>query len=174
MTARRRYLPRMVRSARPPLLRALAVAAATLALGACGSTVSIHGTADEAWSDTVAALRAQGVLTPEVERLAADPTRSADRPRIDREAGEIDIPMARSVYYGDAAAFVQVDVDEPAEILERTVRVWIDYPTGLQVVRYGRALDPDQTAEFHRAFEAALAKVRAGRPAPAPAESETK
>lgn len=176
MTGRRRYLPRMSRLGRPPLLRAFAAIATSLALGACGSTVSIHGTADEAWNDTVAALREQGVLTPEVERLAADPNRTADRPRIDREAGEIDVPMARSVYYGDAAAFVQVDVDDPAERYERTVRVWIDYPTGLQVVRYGRALDPDETVEFHRAFESALARIRARRPAPAPqtAESETK
>lgn len=143
--------------------RASALVAATVALAACGRTASIHGTADEAWRDTLDALRDQGMLTEEVEALAADPKRRAPRPSIDREAGEIDLPFAKSVYYGDGAAFIQVDVDDPVEVYDRTVRVWVDYPVGLRVVRYGRAMDEAATERFERDFSQSLDRVRARR-----------
>jgi len=149
-------------------LRAAVLTLATLLLAACGHAVKIQGTADEVWSDTVAVLRLQGVYPESV-----DPAK--ERPRVDRAAGEIDILYARSVYYGDGAAFIQVDVEEPGENRERTVRMWVDFPVGNRVVRYGRSLDEQTTEQFVREFDAALAKFReTNPPRPAPVEGETK
>jgi hypothetical protein len=145
-------------------LRATAATLAVLTallLAACGRTVTMTGTADEVWSDTLDTLRIQGALHEPL------PT-GLDRPRVDRAAGEIDLIHTESVYYGQGAAFVQVDVDEPALRRERTVRMWIDYPVGNRVVRYGRALHERETEsfvrEFGKAHEALLAR-RASEPA---------
>lgn len=152
-------------AAMPRNAATLLVATAMLALlAACGRTVSVMGSADEAWNETIATLRVQGAM-PEGELVAPD---GAERPRVDREAGEIDLVHAPSVYYGTGAAFIQVDVSDPAEVRERTVRMWVDYPVGNKVVRYGRAIDEDSSDRFHREFVKARAKVLAARPAPAP------
>ncbi|MFM7052785.1 MAG: hypothetical protein ACKOYN_11750 [Planctomycetota bacterium] len=149
----------------PRTAATLLIATALLALlAACGRTVSITGTADEAWNETLATLRMQGAM-PSGALTAAE---GAERPRVDREEGEIDLIHAPSVYYGTGAAFIQVDVSRPADVRERTVRMWVDYPVGNKVVRYGRAIDEDESDRFHRAFVAAHAKVLAARPAPAP------
>lgn len=126
-------------------------------LTACGDTVRIQGTADEVWGDTIAVLKIQGVYPD-----AIDP--AAERPRVDRTEGEIDLLYTRSVYYGDGAAFLQVDVDEPAENRERTVRMWVDFPVGNRVVRYGRSLDERTTEQFVREFKLALGKFRETNP----------
>jgi len=149
-------------------LPALASSLAALLLAACGETVRIQGTADEVWSDTVAVLRIQGVYPD-----AVDP--AAERPRVDREAGELDLVYTRSVYYGDGAAFLQVDVDDPAENRERTVRMWVDFPVGNRVVRYGRSLDERTTEQFVREFRLALGKFReTNPPRPAPQQGDAK
>ena len=131
---------------------------ATLLLAACGRAVTMTGTADEAWADTLETLRIQGVLGGPVPD-------GFERPRVDRDAGEIDLIHAESVYYGQGAAFIQVDVDEPAVERERTVRMWIDYPVGNRVVRYGRALHERETEAFARDFERAHAVLLARRAA---------
>jgi hypothetical protein len=140
-----------------PLARAACCLAAGL-LAACGSTVEIRGTADEVWEDTVEVLRLQGAMPKEIQPGLV-------RPRVDRAAGEIDLPYAQSVYYGEGAAFLQVDVDEPEESRPRTVRMWVDYPVGLKVVRYGRAINDETTAVFRAAFEENLARLRSMRAA---------
>ena len=145
------------------MLRNAALLLVSLALAACGRTVTITGTADEAWSETIATLRMQGAM-PEGELVAPE---GAERPRADRAEGEIDLIYAPSVYYGTGAAFVQVDVSRPDLVRERTVRMWIDYPVGNQVVRYGRAIDEDESDRFHREFVKARAKLLAARPKPA-------
>ncbi|MFM7259669.1 MAG: hypothetical protein ACKO3W_03610 [bacterium] len=132
----------------------------TLFLTACGSTVKMEGTADEVWNDTIDVLRLQGAMPDEIPP-------GLERPRVDRAKGEIDLPYAESVYYGEGAAFVQVDIDEPAESRERTVRMWVDYPVGMKVVRYGRAINDETTAVFRASFEQHLARLRAGHDAPA-------
>ncbi|MFM1822037.1 MAG: hypothetical protein RI967_303 [Planctomycetota bacterium] len=142
-------------------LRATAATLAVLTallLAACGRAVTMHGTADEAWSDTLETLRIQGVLREPLSE-------GLERPRLDRSAGEIDLIHAESVYYGQGAAFVQVDVDEPALRRDRTVRMWIDYPVGNRVVRYGRALHERETEAFARDFERAHATLLARRAA---------
>jgi uncharacterized membrane protein len=111
--------------------------------------VRIQGTADEVWGDTVEILQLQGVYPARVEP-------GKERPRVDRDAGEMDLLYTQSVYYGDGAAFIQVDVDEPAENRLRTVRMWVDFPVGNRVVRYGRALDEKTTEQFVRDFERAM------------------
>lgn len=129
---------------------------ALLALAACGRTVSFTGTADEAWTETIDTLRIQGVMPDAVPEGLA-------RPRIDRTAGEIDLVHAENVYYGQGAAFIQVDVEEPHERRPRTVRLWIDYPVGNRVVRYGRALHERETDSFARDFERAHRALLARR-----------
>ena len=164
-----RYAPRMpVRALLARIIaRIIASILATLgaaALAACGHAVRIQGTADQVFDDAVGILRIQGVMPPTVEP-------GKERPRVDRAAGEIDLLYTQSVYYGDGAAFVQVDVDDPSENRERTVRMWVDFPVGNRVVRYGRALDEKTTEQFVRDFEVALAKYRETHPprrAPAP------
>lgn len=140
-------------------LRATALTLALFAaflLAACGRTVAMQGTADEAWSDTLGTLRIQGVLPDRIPE-------GRERPRVDRTTGEIDLIHAESVYYGQGAAFLQVDVDEPAIARERRVRMWIDYPVGNRVVRYGRALHERETEAFVRDFERAYAELLARR-----------
>lgn len=148
--------------------RVLAPLLAAASLAACGHSVRIQGTADEVFGDTVEILRIQGVMPARVEP-------GKERPRVDRRTGEIDLLYTQSVYYGDGAAFIQVDVDEPAENRERTVRMWVDFPVGNRVVRYGRALDEKTTDQFVRDFEVAFAAFRETHPPrlpPAP-EGET-
>jgi len=122
------------------------VCCATLSLAACGSTVSMYGTADEVWSDTIDVLRMQGAMPAEIQP-------GLQRPRLDRAAGEIDLPYAESVYYGEGAAFLQVDVSDPLAMRERSIRMWVDYPVGMKVVRYGRAINDETTAVFKATFE---------------------
>lgn len=146
--------------------RALIALITCTLLAACGQTVKIQGTADEVWQDTVEILKIQGVYPAKL-----DP--SKERPRVDRAAGEIDLLYTRSVYYGDGAAFIQVDVGHPLRNAQRTVRMWVDFPVGNRVVRYGRALDEATTEQFTREFMAAFAKFRdknAERAAPTPEE----
>ena len=154
----------------PRVIAAMLVVCAATLVG-CGESVRIQGTADEVWTDTIQILKLQGVMPAVIEPGKV-------RPRIDRSCGEIDLLYTQSVYYGDGAAFIQVDVDEPAENLERRVRMWVDFPVGNHVVRYGRALDDDTTAQFVRNFHIALAKFREENaprdPPPEPSElSET-
>jgi hypothetical protein len=160
--------PAPARSTRPDRasrLRALVArtalaAASTVALAACGNSVRIHGTADEAWDRTLAALRAQGVMPAEFPP-------DVERPRLDRPRGEIDLLHAPSVYYGEGAAFIQVDVDAPLKAFDRSVRMWVDYPVGNNVVRYGRAIDERESERFFLEFKRALESL----PPPAPVES---
>jgi len=126
----------------------------------------MQGTADEVWNDTIEVLRLQGAMPEEIPP-------GLERPRVDREKGEIDLPYAESVYYGDGAAFLQVDVDDPAENRDRTVRMWVDYPVGMKVVRYGRAINDETTAVFRATFEQKLAQLRSNRTAPATPASAT-
>lgn len=151
-----RYLARVIRRLHR-LSRALPAVAAFF-LAACGSTVKMEGTADEVWNDTVEVLRLQGAMPAEVPP-------GLERPRVDRAKGEIDLPYAESVYYGEGAAFLQIDVDDPAEHRARTVRMWVDYPVGMKVVRYGRAINDETTALFRATFERNLERLRAERPA---------
>ena len=149
-------------------LLALASTLNALLLAACGESVRIQGTADEVWSDTIAVLEIQGIYPDKI-----DP--AAERPRVDRSAGEIDLVYTRSVYYGEGAAFLQVDVDDPAESRERTVRMWVDFPVGNRVVRYGRSLDERTTEQFVREFRLALGKFReTNPPRPAPQQGDAK
>ena len=146
--------------------RALIALISCMLLAACGQTVKIQGTADEVWQDTVEILKIQGIYPSKI-----DPGK--ERPRVDRATGEIDLLYTRSVYYGDGAAFIQVEVDRPRRNALRTVRMWVDFPVGQRVVRYGRALDEATTEQFTREFMAALAKFREKnpeRPAPTPEE----
>jgi hypothetical protein len=117
-----------------------------LSLAACGSTVSMYGTADEVWQDTIDVLRMQGAMPAEIPP-------GLERPRLDRAAGEIDVPYAESVYYGQGAAFLQVDVSDPLALRKRSIRMWVDYPVGMKVVRYGRAINDETTALFKATFE---------------------
>ena len=147
-------------------VRTLALLAIATLLAACGHSVRIQGTADEVWTDTIEILRLQGVMPAHVA-----PGR--ERPRVDRGSGEIDLLYTQSVYYGDGAAFVQVDVSHPGRNMARTVRMWVDFPVGNRVVRYGRALDETTTEQFVRDFEVALRKFREShgqRAAPTPEE----
>lgn len=137
------------RAAARRLALAVVALAATALPAACGNSVKIHGTADEAWDRTIATLRAQGVMPAVVPP-------DLERPRLDRERGEIDIPHAPSVYYGEGAAFIQIDVDAPAKRFDRTVRMWVDYPVGNDVVRFGRAIDRRESDSFFRGFTRAL------------------
>jgi len=118
----------------------------------------MEGTADEVWNDTVEVLRLQGAMPNEIPP-------GLERPRVDRAKGEIDLPYAESVYYGVGAVFLQIDVDNPAEIRARTVRMWVDYPVGMKVVRYGRAINDETTTLFRATFERNLARLRAERAA---------
>jgi hypothetical protein len=43
--------------------------------------------------------------------------------------------------------------------------MWVDYPVGLKVVRYGRAINDETTAVFRAAFEENLARLRSMRAA---------
>ena len=146
-------------------LRPLVAVLACALLCACGQTVKIQGTADEAWNDTIEVLKLQGVYPAKI-------VPGKERPRVDRAKGEIDLLYARSVYYGEGAAFIQVDVDHPNRNLARTVRMWVDFPVGNRVVRYGRALDEGMTDQFSREFTAALAKFRERQPERAPPTPE--
>lgn len=145
-----RYAPRMpVRALVARIIASILATIGAAALAACGHAVRIQGTADQVFDDAVGILRIQGVMPPTVEP-------GKERPRVDRAAGEIDLLYTQSVYYGDGAAFVQVDVDDPSENRERTVRMWVDFPVGNRVVRYGRALDEKTTEQFVRDFERAM------------------
>ena len=126
----------------------------------------MQGTADEVWNDTVEVLRLQGAMPEEIPP-------GLERPRVDRAKGEIDLPYAESVYYGDGAAFLQIDVGDPAENRARTVRMWVDYPVGMKVVRYGRAINDETTARFRATFERNLARLRAERPPTKNSATET-
>ncbi len=119
------------------------------------------GTADEAWNETIEVLRAQGAMSESLDPTATDPSR--ERPRFDRAAGTIDLVYDDNVYYGEGAVFLQLDVRRPEEARERSVRMWVDYPVGNKVVRYGRSIDDAATDSFHRAFMAARRAVAAGR-----------
>lgn len=144
----------------------LATVLVSTLLSACGHAIRIQGTADEVWSDTIAVLRLQGVMPAQVP-----PGR--ERPRVDRDKGEIDLLYTQSVYYGDGAAFIQVDVSHPGRNMARTVRMWVDFPVGNRVVRYGRALDERTTEQFVRGFEVAFRTFRQSNPerrAPTPEE----
>ncbi len=146
----------------------LALGLCVMVLVGCGHSVQIQGTADEVWSDTLEVLRLQGVMPKSIPA-------GRERPRVDRAAGEIDLLYTQSVYYGDGAAFIQVDVDLPEQNLLRDVQAWVDFPVGNRVVRYGRALDSKTTEQFARDFDRALATFRATHPArkpPEPAASE--
>ncbi len=133
----------------------------SFALTACGHTVTLTATADDAWTETVGALTLQGLIPASFD--ASNP-KNGERPRVDRSIGEIDLVYAESVYYGQGAAFITVDMDEPATVIPRTVRMWVDYPVGNRVVRYGRSMDAAASAELFHSFERALAKYRAGKP----------
>jgi hypothetical protein len=145
----------------PGALRATTAALVLCLLAACGRTVSMTGTADEAWNETIAVLRKQGAMSESLDPSATDPMR--ERPRFDRAAGTIDLVYDESVYYGEGAAFLQLDVRRPDEARERSVRMWVDYPVGNNVVRYGRSIDDAATDRFHRAFVAARASLEATR-----------
>lgn len=119
------------------------------------------GTADEAWNETIAVLRAQGAMGESLDPTAIDPSR--ERPRFDRAAGTIDLVYDDNVYYGEGAVFLQLDVRRPEEARERSVRMWVDYPVGNKVVRYGRSIDDAATDGFHRAFVAARSALAAAR-----------
>lgn len=150
------------------LSRAFASCLVACALAACGSTVRIQGTADQVWNDTIEILRIQGVMPATIPS-------GKIRPRADRNAGEIDLPYSESEYYGDGAAFIQVDMSQPLRNSARTVRMWVDFPVGNRVVRYGRALDEATTAQFVRDFEVALSRYRVLHPErrpPTPEEVE--
>lgn len=153
-------------------IRACIIACIALALTACGHSITMTTTADEAWKDTIGALRVQGLIPPSLDIAHAT---ALERPRIDRVKGEIDLVYAESVYYGQGAAFITVDLDKPLEVLPRTVRLWVDYPVGNRVVRYGRSMDAKASAELFHNFERALATYRAaktsGAAAPSPAPS---
>ncbi len=123
-----------------------------LNLAACGSTVSMYGTADEVWQDTVEVLRMQGAMPAEIPP-------GLERPRLDRAAGEIDLPYAESVYYGEGAAFLQIDVSDPLTLRKRSIRMWVDYPVGMKVVRYGRAINDETTQLFKATFEKNLDRL---------------
>lgn len=138
-------------------VRSCLLACATLVLVACGHSVKITGTADDAWNETIGALRIQGLIPATLDATKAT---ELERPRIDRASGEIDLVYAESVYYGQGAAFITVDVDEPELVTPRTVRMWVDYLVGNRVVRYGRSIDAKASAELFHAFERALAKYR--------------
>lgn len=128
----------------------------------------IQGTADQVWNDTIEILRIQGVMPATIPS-------GKIRPRVDRDAGEIDLLYSESEYYGDGAAFIQVDVSQPLRNSARTVRMWVDFPVGNRVVRYGRALDAATTAQFVRDFEVALSRYRVLHPErrpPTPEEVE--
>jgi hypothetical protein len=145
----------------PGALRATTAALVLCLLAACGRTVSMTGTADDAWNETIAVLREQGAMSESLDPSATDPMR--ERPRFDRAAGTIDLVYDESVYYGEGAAFLQLDVRRPDEARERSVRMWVDYPVGNNVVRYGRSIDDAATDRFHRAFVAARASLEATR-----------
>lgn len=127
-------------------------------LAACGHSVTMYGSADEVWTDTVEILRRQRLVP---DRIPV----GVERPRLDRNAGEIDLPYGRNVYYGEGAAFVTVDVAEPHEDRARTVRMWVDYPVGNRVVRYGRAIDDDASDRLRRGFETEFRLLLAEREA---------
>jgi len=152
-------------------LRAHAAALVLCLLAACGKSVVITGTADEAWAETIAVLREQGAMGRDLDPETADPAR--ERPRFDRAAGTIDLVYDENVYYGEGAAFLQLDVRRPDEARERSLRMWVDYPVGNKVVRYGRSIDDAATERFHRAFRAAHeAREAARREAAAPSETD--
>ncbi len=152
-------------------LRAPAAALVLCLLAACGKSVVVTGTADEAWAETIAVLRAQGALGEGVDPSAVDP--ALERPRFDRAAGTIDLVYDENVYYGEGAAYLQLDVRRPDEARERSVRMWIDYPVGNKVVRYGRSIDDTATERFHRAFRAVhAAREAVRREAAAPSETD--
>ena len=154
----------------PPLirdaLRASAAAVLLCVLAACGKAVVMTGTADEAWSETIAVLRAQGAMAAGLDPAVVDPTR--DRPRFDRASGVIDLVYDQNVYYGEGAAYLTLDVRRPDEARDRSLRMWIDYPVGNTVVRYGRSIDEAATERFHRAFIAARRSLEAERREGAP------
>ena len=50
---------------------------------------------------------------------------------------------------------------------DRGVRMWVDYPVGNNVVRYGRAIDERESEAFFREFKRALESL----PPPPPVES---
>lgn len=106
----------------------------------------MYGTADEVWQDTIDVLRMQGAMPAEIPP-------GLERPRLDRAEGEIDLPYAESVYYGQGAAFLQIDVSDPLAPRKRSIRMWVDYPVGMKVVRYGRAINDETTALFKATFE---------------------
>ncbi len=135
------------------------IASSCVTLVACGHATKINGNADEAWARTLQALHVQGVMPEQIES-------GLTRPRVDRIKGEIDLPYAASVYYGDGAAFIQVDVSDPLEVCNRSVRMWVDYPVGNNVVRFGRAIDERESDNFYRAFTKALATLPATAPTP--------
>ena len=112
----------------------------------------MYGTADEVWQDTIDVLRMQGAMPAEIPP-------GLERPRLDRTEGEIDLPYAESVYYGEGAAFLQVDVSDPLALRKRSIRMWVDYPVGMKVVRYGRAINDETTALFKATFEKNLATL---------------
>jgi|688.fasta_scaffold748014_1 hypothetical protein len=141
---RLRYLARVFQ--RSTNLIRITASCVALSLAACGSTVSMYGTADEVWQDTIDVLRMQGAMPAEIPL-------GLERPRLDRAAGEIDVPYAESVYYGQGAAFLQVDVSDPLSLRKRSIRMWVDYPVGMKVVRYGRAINDETTALFKATFE---------------------
>ena len=73
-------------------------------------------TADEAWKDTIGALRVQGLIPASLDIAHAT---ALERPHIDPVKGEIDLVYAESVYYGQGAAFITVDLDKPLGRLSR-------------------------------------------------------
>ena len=145
----------------PAALRAPTAALVLCLLAACGKTVVMTGTADEAWSETIAVLRAQGAMSAGLNPAAVDP--ASDRPRFDRASGVIDLVYDENVYYGEGAAYLTLDVRRPDEMRDRSLRMWIDYPVGNTVVRYGRSIDEAATDRFHRAFIAARRSLEAER-----------
>ncbi len=145
------------------LVSSALLAISSVTLVACGHAIKINGTADEAWARTLHVLRVQGALPEKIEA-------GLTRPRVDRGEGEIDLPYAASVYYGDGAAFIQVDVSDPLEVCNRSVRMWVDYPVGNNVVRFGRAIDERESETFYLAFSKILATLPAQTVATAPAE----
>ncbi|MBI1302838.1 MAG: hypothetical protein GC172_03490 [Phycisphaera sp.] len=147
-------------------LGACAAALAFLFLAACGKTVVMNGTADEAWAETIAVLHEQGAVEAGVDTSKIDPER--ERPRFDRANGTIDLVYDANVYYGEGAAYLQLDIRRPEEARERSMRMWVDYPVGNKVVRYGRSIDDAATQRFHGAFVAAREAMRRRKASEAP------
>ena len=130
---------------------------------ACGTTVKIEGNADRVWAVTLSTLRVAHAMSDADERQASEG--GVPRPRIDRAAGEIDLPYRGDFYRGESALYVVVDVSKPERVEPRSVRFGIDSELGNFVVRQGRALDKQATEAFGQKFLIALKIAEGMHPA---------